>query len=178
MTLLEATDLIRPGVSPASGTWADIGAGTGLFTQALMEILDEGKVIALDKSPHALYSNQQLAISNRQSKVNLEIIEGDFNKPLDLPLLDGILMANALHYANDHLVVLKNVLTSLKPEGIFLLIEYDTDKPNPPWVPNPISFERFLEICHHSGLSEPMEIARRKSIYRDGEMYIVQCRKL
>jgi hypothetical protein len=39
MTLQEAIDLIRPGVQPVSGIWADIGAGTGMFTQALAESL-------------------------------------------------------------------------------------------------------------------------------------------
>ncbi len=201
MTLHEAIDLIRPGVIPPSGIWADIGAGTGLFTEALLEILEEGKVIAVDKSPHGLYSNRQLAMSNKQlainkgqlatgkgqlatgkgqsamgnkqNKVSIEIVEADFNIPLALPSLDGILMANALHYAHDHLTVLKNVLTSLKPGGTFILIEYDTDKPNPPWVPNPISIEKFRELCKHTGMKAPREIGRRKSIYQDGEMYVV-----
>lgn len=179
MTLTEAVDLIRPGVMPNSGTWADIGAGTGLFTEALMEILEEGKVIAMDKSPHGLYANRQLAINNRQlaignkqKSVTIEIAEEDFNSPLSLPPLDGILMANALHYATDRLTVLKNVLTSLKSEGTFILIEYDSDKPNPPWVPNPVSLKTFRELCKKAGLKEPMEIGRKKSIYQDGEMYI------
>ncbi len=187
MTLYEAINLIRPGVIPLTGTWADIGAGTGLFTEALMEILEEGKIISLDKSPHGLYANKQLAMGYQQrkinegqvaigkkaKKINIEIVEADFNIPLDLPLLDGILMANALHYANDHKFVLKNVLTSLKPEGTFLLIEYDTEKPNPPWVPNPISLHTFRVMCKQMGLKDPVEIGRRQSIYQDGEMYAV-----
>jgi SAM-dependent methyltransferase len=169
MTLQEATDLIRPGITPNSGTWADIGAGTGIFTQALMEILDEGKVIALDKSPHALYK-----IVNRTSKIVLDIMEADFDNPLHLPPLDGIIMANALHYAKDHLVVLKNVLSSLKPGGTLLLIEYETDKPNPPWVPNPVPLKRFQELCKSVGLNEPEIIGKKKSIYSDGEMYVAR----
>ncbi len=172
MNIHEATDLIRPGVIPDTGTWADIGAGTGVFTLALMEILKEGKIIALDKNPHALYSNPQLAISNRPSKINLEIIEADFNKPLDLTPLDGILMANALHYAQDHLTVLKNVISCLKPGGTFILIEYETDKPNPPWVPNPVPFALFQKLCKSARMSEPEIIGRKASIYRDGEMYV------
>ncbi|MGB3078068.1 MAG: class I SAM-dependent methyltransferase [Saprospiraceae bacterium] len=170
MTLHEAIDLIRPGVIPPSGTWADIGAGTGLFTEALLEILEEGKVFALDKNTHSLYQSK---IENRKSKITVEIYEADFNKPMILPPLDGILMANALHYAHDHLFVLKNVLTSFKPGGTFIVIEYDTDKPNPPWVPNPVSFNRFRELCKHAGLKEPVVIGRRHSIYQDGEMYAV-----
>jgi SAM-dependent methyltransferase len=199
MTLHEAIDLIRPGVKPTSGTWADIGAGTGLFTEALVEILEDGKVIAVDKSPHGLYSNKQLAMSNKKlaiskgqlatgneqlaknnkkTKINMEIVEADFNMSMILPSLDGILMANALHYAHDHLFVLKNVLTSLKPAGTFILIEYDTEKPNPPWVPNPVSSGRFRELCAEAGLKEPVEIGRRSSIYQDGEMYVAMTCKV
>lgn len=187
MTLHEAINLIRPGVIPPSGTWADIGAGTGLFTEALMEILEEGKIIAIDKSPHGLYINKQLAMGNEQrtinegqlangkkaKKINIEIVEADFNMLMVLPSLDGILMANALHYGNDHLYVLKNVLTFLKPGGTFILIEYDTEKPNPPWVPNPISLHTFRVMCKQVGLKDPVEIGRRKSIYQEGEMYAV-----
>ena len=179
MTLKEAIDLIRPGIIPAYGTWADIGAGTGLFTRALMEILEEGKVIAVDKSPHVLYESgidntTSHRNSNLNSKILVEIMEGDFHNPLQLPPLDGIIMANALHYANDHVSVLKNVLTSLKPEGSFILIEYDTNKPNPPWVPNPVSLERCKELFAAVGLNDPELIGRRKSVYNDGEMYVVR----
>jgi ubiquinone/menaquinone biosynthesis C-methylase UbiE len=167
MTLHEAIDLIRPGITPNSGTWADIGAGTGLFTSALLKILTEGKVIALDKSPHALYK-----IENPNSKLEYEIMEGDFNLPLDLPPLDGIIMANSLHYAHDHLVALKNVLRSLKSNGKFILIEYETNKPNPPWVPNPVPFRRFQELSKMVGLNEPALIGARRSIYSDGRMYV------
>src|SRR5690242_2764018 len=184
MTLQEAIDLIRPGVVPASGTWADIGAGTGLFTEALMEILTEGKIIALDKSPHSLFKSK---IQNRKSKIKVEIIEADFNLPMNLPPLEGVLMANSLHYAldrrsddakrtklDDHAVVLKNVLASLKPGGTFLLIEYETNKPNPPWVPNPVPFERFKELCLLTGLDEPLIIGKHESIYSDGYMYVAK----
>ena len=165
MTLPEAIDFIRPGINPTSGTWADIGAGTGLFTLALMEILTDGNVIALDKSPHALYSIKP------PPHLGFEIVDADFHQPLSLPPLEGILMANALHYAKDHLTVLKNVLNSLKPGGTFILIEYDTDIPNIPWVPNPIPFQQFKDLCGKAGLHDPVIFGTRDSIYRDGAMY-------
>ena len=182
MTIEEAVELISDAVFPRTGTWADIGAGTGLFTRALIEILENGKVIAVDKSPHSLYASEFLSglqsqihqpnsqISN--PKLQIEIVEADFHKELHLPPLDGILMANSLHYASDHILVLRNVLATLKPGGTFILIEYDTDKPNRPWVPNPISFKKFKELCEGVGLREPMLMGRKKSIYQDGEMYV------
>ena len=172
MTLQEAIAFIRPGIQLPSGTWADIGAGTGLFSQALMHILKSGKVIAMDKSPHALHSITPLP------HIDYEILEGDFNVTLDLPSLDGILMANALHYAKDHQYVLKNVLEGLKDNGTFILIEYDTDIRNEPWVPNPVSLKHFMDLCGKVGLTQPELIGERASIYQDGSMYAVVSRKL
>ncbi len=167
MTTKEAIEFIRPGISSLSGTWADIGAGTGLFTIALSEILQEGKILAIDKSPHGLYQSK----IDEKSPIPVEIVEADFHLSMGLPQLDGILMANALHYAKDHLVVLNNILPFLKKDGTFLLIEYDTEKANPPWVPNPVSLNKFRALCAKVGLEEPKEIGRRKSIYQDGEIY-------
>ena len=172
MTLQEAKALIKPGVQPTHGTWADIGAGTGMFTLALMEILSKGKIIAVDKSPVALYKIKS------PDHISLEIVEGDFHNPLNLPQLDGIVMANSLHYAKDQLMVLKNVVDCLKPEGSFILIEYDTEKVNEPWVPNPVSFSKFKKLSGLAGLNEPVEIGRKKSIYNDGEIYAAICIKI
>lgn len=178
MELHEAVKLIRQAVSPTQGTWADIGAGTGAFTEALLEILHDSKVIAVDKSPHALYALQkEWVMANRQQANEMEILEGDFHHLLNLSPLDGILMANALHYANDHLLVLQNVITSLKPGGTFILIEYDTDKPNPPWVPNPIPLMNFTMLCKDAGLEQPTFVNSKKSIYQDGNMYVVKTSK-
>lgn len=167
MTLPDAIDLIRNGVKPTRGTWADIGAGTGMFTLALMEIMESGTIIAMDKSPHALYKIKS------PGHLSLEIVDADFHRELGLPPLDGIVMANALHYAKDHAFVLQNVLKSLKTDGTFVLIEYDTDRPNEPWVPNPVSLKKFQGLCKMVGLTDPVEIGRRNSIYNDGEIYAV-----
>ena len=172
MTIPKATAFIRPGIHPTTGTWADIGAGTGLFTMALMQILEEGTIISVDKSPHALYSIEA------PPHIHLEIFEGDFNVPVELPPLEGIVMANALHYAKDHLYVLKNVLTSLREGGRLMLIEYDTEVPNEPWVPNPVSLQLFRSLCRNVGLSEPELIGARESIYQEGRMYAVVSKKL
>lgn len=165
MTLQEAIDLIRRGIQNTSGTWADIGAGTGVFTLALMEILEEGKIIALDKSPHALYKIQSPA------SIDFEIMEGDFQHPLQLPPLDGIVMANALHYAKDPLFALQNILNSIKKGCPFILIEYDTEMPNLPWVPFPVSFIKFNTLCNELGLRRPEIIGQHTSIYQDGNIY-------
>ena len=80
-------------------------------------------------------------------------------------------MANALHYAKDHEAVLKNVLQHLKPGGTFLLIEYDTDVANPPWVPYPIPLQRATDLFEKFDLKHPTVINTKPSIYREGKLY-------
>jgi SAM-dependent methyltransferase len=175
MTPEEAISLIKPGVSETSRIWADIGAGTGMFTVALRDLLGglngdsrlnrRSRIYAVDKSPHALWQLQSTA------EVEIVVVEADFNNSMDLPPLDGIVMANALHYATDHRVVLEHVLKSLKQGGTFILVEYDTDRPNPPWVPNPISFKTFETLCGQSGLSAPKVIGSVQSQYGYERIY-------
>ncbi len=165
MTTSEAISLIQKGIPENADTWADIGAGTGTFTLALQEILQKGIIYAVDKSPHALW---QLPLNEQ---IKIEIVEGDFFKKMDFPKVDGILMANALHYAADPLAALKNVLSHLNPSGAFILVEYETSTPRSPWIPFPIPFADFKNIALKSGLTEPIEIGRTSSHYGHQHIY-------
>ena len=165
MDIHVATGLIEKAVAREEATWADLGAGTGTFTQALQQILPSGKVYAVDKSPHALWRMPQHA------KVPMEIVDADFTKPLGLPPLDGILMANALHYVPQPAKLLKELLKLLKPGGVFLLVEYETNRPRPPWIPFPIPFESFTAMAAEVGLSQPVEVGKVSSMYGHDHIY-------
>lgn len=170
MDIKQAVTLIEKGVPDDSHAWADIGAGTGTFTLALRELLPRARIIALDKSPHALY---QL----HREHPFFEIAEGDFTKAMDLPLLDGILMANALHYVPDPIPVLHHILQYLKTGGTFILVEYDIATAIPTWVPYPISRKGFLELAPACGLSEVKELGVQRSVYGNGYIYAVSAVK-
>lgn len=164
----EAISLIRDGIDPLTGTWADIGAGTGAFTLALRDILKKGTVLAFDKNPHMLWRLEG------SPDVAIQVIEGDFTQEFDLPTqVKGIVMANALHYAENHLEALQNVLAHLAPGGTFILIEYDTDQPNPPYVPYPVSEKVFRPIAEKAGLTALEVVGRKVSVYQ-GEMYVIR----
>lgn len=164
----EAIALIKDGIDPTSGTWADIGAGTGAFTEALRDLLSSGTVYAFDKNPHMLWRLES------SPEVVIQVIEGDFTREFELPTrVEGIVMANALHYAEDHLQALQHVLAHLAPGGTFILIEYNTDQPNPPYVPFPLSEITFRSIASKAGLKELEVIGRKTSIYQ-GEMYVIR----
>ena len=117
MTTQTAIDLIKGGINDTNGTWADIGAGTGMFTIALHEILSSGTIYAVDKNPHVLWSLKGT------DKVQIIVEEADFTHPMDLPQLDGIVMANALHYAEDPIPVITNIVEWLKPGGVLIKLE-------------------------------------------------------
>jgi len=170
MELKQAISLIKEGINSPAGTWADIGAGTGLFTLALTQLLDaEARIIAADKNPHALYRLQG------EVPVVFEIEEVDFNKPMNLPLCDGIILANTLHYAKEPLKALQNILGHLKTGGRFILIEYDTDRPVSSWVPYPVNYNQFKELSRQVGLSAPVRLAETPSRYGNGMIYTASC---
>lgn len=165
MNLKTAQSLIQPAIVQTTGIWADLGAGTGMFAIALQAILERGTIYAIDKNPHALWRLE------RKKGINLIIQEGDFTQTLDLPKVDGIIMANALHYATDPVAVLRLVLQHLRPEGRFILIEYELNRPLTPWIPYPIPYQKFKDIARQVGLSEPQPIAQVPTVYGHQHIY-------
>jgi hypothetical protein len=95
----------------------------------------ESYITAIDKSHQHLP-----AISNG---IKIGFRKTDFvNEPITVSPLDGVLMANSLHFVvNKPKLIrqLENVFTN-RPK--FLIVEYDTTRSNP-WVPYPISFQKL-----------------------------------
>lgn len=171
MKLNEAIDFIQNVVISKKGRWADIGAGSGIYTQALDQILEPESVIyAADKNPHMLY---QL----RLERCELRIEELDFTRDFSLPPLDGILMANALHYAPNPQEVLEKVVNCLKPGGQLLLIEYETKRPLSPWIPYPVPFQKFCDLAPKAGLGEPQQVNQIPSAYGHEHIYLAVAAK-
>jgi ubiquinone/menaquinone biosynthesis C-methylase UbiE len=94
----KARTLLRPGVRGPGGLWADLGCGDGIFTTALHTLIRPGGVIyAVDKNQNALRALvRNLAESYADAQVHPH--KADFTSPLELPALDGVVMANALHF--------------------------------------------------------------------------------
>ena len=171
MTHTDALSLIRAGVLKEGATWADLGAGSGVFTRALADLLGpQGQVYAVDRQPHPFVGHkpQWAPITPRQ---------GDFTKSLTLPALDGLLMANALHFVRHHERALTYLLAYLKPGGTFLLVEYDLSRGSP-WVPFPVSSAYFGTLATLVGLGEVKEVGRRPSRYGPRELYAVAAQKV
>ncbi len=163
MTHEEAVGFLKKGFKSKPGVWLDLGAGDGVFSKAMAEILPpESTIYAIDKDR---------SVINVSSSINEIIaIQADFENLPELPLFDGILMANTLHYVEKPISFLVNLLKSLRPNGAFILIEYDMESSNP-WVPYPVPFLKWKEIAIKVGLTVPKIFNKRISRYRRGTIY-------
>jgi SAM-dependent methyltransferase len=175
MNLAEGRDFLARAVAPGPGTWADLGAGAGTFTRALADILGPGSTIyAVDHDPDAIAALERTA---RVDGVQIVPIVGDFTRALPLPgaapgTLDGILLANALHFVPEPARVLQSLVRWLRPGGSVVLIEYDRRRANR-WVPYPIEKGRLAEIAELAGLAAPVIGGSMPSRF-SGEIYIAR----
>src|SRR5262249_3215285 len=151
--------------------------GQGAFTLALAELIGPGSELhAIDRDAGAL---RELArrVTGRFPGVALQTHPADFTRPLapTLPPLDGLVMANALHYipANQKAAVVKLIKGNLKPGGRWLMVEYNVDRGNP-WVPHPLSFHTWEALARQCGFEHVRLLATRPSSFLR-EFYSAEC---
>ena len=159
--------LIKEGISGT--TWADFGAGTGAFTLALADCLGtEGTIYAVDQDRRAL-EEQKRTMQRQFPTTAVHYITADFTRKLDLPLLDGIVMANSLHFQREKNAVVQLARDYLKPDGHLMLVEYNVDKGNM-WVPYPLSYTSWERLARQNGFTQTKLLATRPSRFL-GEIY-------
>lgn len=157
-------NLLRP-ANLVSGVYADLGAGSGAFTLALRELVgSDSTLYAVDQDKSALGNLEKAHRARFHSTENLLLLPKDFSRPLNLPPLDGVVMANSLHFFKDKLTILRHVWSLLKPAGTLLLIEYNVDKGNL-WVPHPLTFETWQTLAPQAGLDTPRLLAKAPSSF-------------
>ena len=150
--------LLKEGVPPG-GVWADLGSGEGAFTLALADLIGAtGRILSIDRDGSALETQRQ-AMARRFPLVTTEFIRADFTKPLELPSLDGIVMANSLHFHRDKVGLVTRLVSQLAERGRFVLVEYDADRGNP-WVPYPLSYSTWEALSVDAGLKDTQRIGR------------------
>jgi len=158
-------ELLRPAELSLGGVWADLGAGSGAFTLALRELVGpEAEIHAVDRQGARLDALEKAYRARFGDTAKLRILPADFTRAIDIPPLDGALMANSLHFFKDKEELLRHVGALLKPGGLLLVVEYNVDRGNP-WVPYPLSFETFRELAPHAGFSQPRLLAKRPSSF-------------
>lgn len=161
--------LLRAGVPASGGVWADLGSGAGAFTLALADLLGPGATIySVDKDARSL-REQERAMRASFPATTVHYLAADFTRPLDLPPLDGLVMANSLHFVRQKAEVLARVRAYLRPGGRLLLVEYNADRGNP-WVPHPLSYPTWQHLSEENGFRDTQLLARVPSRFL-GEIY-------
>ena len=170
--------LLRDGVAQTGGVWADFGSsegarpsigadfgsGEGAFTLALAELLGpSGEIHSVDRDS-AVLSRQERAIASKYPEVELHTYQADFTEHVALPRLDGLVIANALHFLPKKETAVKRLRDYLRPGGRFLVVEYDTDRGNR-LVPYPFSYDRWREIAARCDLHQTQMLANVPSSF-------------
>ena len=168
MQIQEAIDLIRfTSTKDKIQTWADLGCGDGLFTRALTSFLPE------ESSIHAIDLNEKTIreIPDSYNGVSIKKSVLDFTSDsLVLDRMDGIMMANSLHYVKEKAPFLKRMIESLNTGGYFLLVDYDMKRVNR-WVPYPLEIASAEELFLYCGAQSFKILNKRKSVFGDQWMY-------
>jgi len=144
--------LIEDGIDERGGRWADLGSGEGAFTLALAELLGAGaRITAVDRDSRALQTLGD-QMGKRFPGVAVEARAADFTRPLGLVNLDGVVMANSLHFVRNKAPVVASVRNMLRPGGTLIVVEYGTDRGNP-WVPHPFSYPSWEAMAAQAGFA-------------------------
>lgn len=173
----KARQLLHPALDGAAGAWADLGCGDGVFTRLLAAWLARGSTVyAVDQDPRALRALERhladagSALGNESAPgVRIQTVRADFTQPLDLPLLNGMLMANSLHFVHHKAPVLRQLVELLMSGGRIIIIEYNAERGNPA-VPHPISADACLALMRTVGLRDAHIATTAPSSFL-GEMY-------
>ena len=161
--------LLSAGVPTSGGVWADFGAGAGAFTLALVDILGpQATVHSIDKNERAL-QQQRRKMRRRFPRAHVQYHHKDYTRELPLPLLDGLVIANSLHYHRRKERLIRLLSGYLRYGGRFIIVEYNTDSGNR-WVPYPVSFASWLALAEESDLSGTRLLETQPSRFL-GEVY-------
>jgi len=163
--------LLQGGISNPGGIWAEFGSGRGAFTIALAEIIGPGGTIySLDKDKGALQQQAQMIQARfPENSPKIYYINEDYRNAVNLPALNGVVMANTLHFIEDTIPVLELILGYLHPGGCLILVEYNSDAGNT-WVPYPLSYTTWQSIAGQAGFERTQQLDKVPSRFM-GEIY-------
>lgn len=107
-----ATDVLArlEGIAP-DATVLDVGCGTGRVTEALLELVPRGRVLAIDASA------DMVALARERLGARAQVwCESALDLQLDAPV-DAIVSTAALHWVPDHERLWRRLAAALRPGG-------------------------------------------------------------
>jgi SAM-dependent methyltransferase len=120
----------------AGETVADVGAGSGYFTERLAQLVGPtGRVYATD-----IQQGMLDLLRTRMTRAKIDNVTLILSDPADPKLpanaLDMVLMVDVYHELGDPQAVLGHLRRALKPAGRLVLIEYKGEDPSIPIIPS------------------------------------------
>lgn len=154
--------LLRGGIDQPGGVWADFGSGTGAFTLALADLIGPAGVIYSIERDRSALAQQERALRERFPNSIVHYRSADFTRPIDLPALAGIVMANALHFQRTPQPIVQLLKSYLRSQGRFILVEYNIEQGNSA-VPYPVSYRMWAELAQQCGFTHTQLLLTRPS---------------
>ncbi len=104
---------------------ADVGAGSGYFTEHLARAVGVGgRVFAVDISERALSQLRERV--HDAGLTNVEVIRGEVDDPrLPVGSLDAVLVVNAYHMMTERASMLSGMFIALRPGGRLVIVDKD-----------------------------------------------------
>ncbi|MEW5917842.1 MAG: class I SAM-dependent methyltransferase, partial [Gemmatimonadota bacterium] len=101
----------------------------------------------------------------------VETLTANFRESLLVPELDGLLMANSLHYVayDEQAAFLARLRDRLRSGGRLIVVDYDGRAANQ-WVPFPVDKRQLARVCAELGWPAPTVVGSRASRY-GGSIY-------
>ena len=147
----------------------EVGAGHGYFTFHLSRRVGEsGKIYANDIASRALASLRRKC--EKEGITNIETIVGEVEDPL-LPkgILDMVFIVNAFHDLAKPVVLLNNLVPSLKPDAPVVIIDRDPTKNRDP-ASHFLTEEEILEKIEQSDF----ELDRIETFLTQHNIYVIR----
>ena len=154
--------LLRGGIAQPGGVWADLGSGAGAFTLALADLIGpSGEIYSIDLDRSAL-AQQERSLREQFPHTLVHYQAADFTHPIDLPPLDGLVMANSLHFHRHKEPIVQLVKRYLRSQGRLISVEYNIEHGNSA-VPYPVSYPQWAELAKRCGFTHTQLLHTRPS---------------
>lgn len=154
--------LLRGGIQQPGGVWADFGSGSGAFTLALADLIGPTGVIYSIERDRSALAQQERSMLTQFPKTIVRYRPTDFSRPIDLPALDGIVMANSLHFHRSPQPIVQLLKSYLQPRGRFIIVEYNSEQGNGA-VPYPVPFLQWKALAARCGFTHTRLLLTRPS---------------
>jgi ubiquinone/menaquinone biosynthesis C-methylase UbiE len=119
----------------AGSTVADIGAGSGYFTERLSKLVGAGGRVFANDIQQGMLDLLQRRIE-RHGLTNVTLVLGEpANPKLPPAAIDMALMVDVYHELGDPQTMLANIRKALKPDGRLVLLEYKGEDRTVPILP-------------------------------------------